>query len=102
MVIPLYTGSTPLPYMVCGDPESGTDYSLLEVSAYIIWYRIHTLGLQGKCHKLFSVLFYVHLQIICLHVSLKNSSAEGTCTSLKKGKKACSFASSSMVIFFIT
>ena len=71
-------GSTPLPYMVCGDPESGTDHSLKQVSAYIIWYRVHTWGLQGKCHKLFSVLFCVHLQII--HVSLKNSGAKDTRT----------------------
>ena len=39
-----YGLSTPLPYMVYGDPESGTDYSLKEVNAYIIWYRVHTWG----------------------------------------------------------
>ena len=35
-----------------------------EVSAYISWYRVHTWGLQGKCHKLFSVNFCVNLQIL--------------------------------------
>ena len=65
-------------YMVCGDPESGTDHSLKEVSAYIIWYRMHTWGLQGKYHKLFSVLFCIYFQTI-IHVSVKNSSAECTC-----------------------
>ena len=30
-------GSIPLPYMVCGDPELGTDHFLKEVSAYLIW-----------------------------------------------------------------
>ena len=47
--------------MVCGDPESGTDRFLREVSAYIIWYRVHKLGLQDKWHKLFSVLFFVYI-----------------------------------------
>ena len=35
---------------------------LKEVSAYIIWYRVHTWGLQGKGNKLFSVHFHVYLQ----------------------------------------
>ena len=73
----LYTGSTLLPYMVCSDPESGTDHSLKEVSAYIIWYRVHTWGLQGKCHKFFCVLLCVFTNTI--DVSLKNSSDGGTC-----------------------
>ena len=50
--------------MVCSDPESGTDHSVKEVSAYIICCRLHTWGFQGKCHRLFSVLFCVYLQII--------------------------------------
>ena len=63
------TGSTPLLWFrgqPLGDPESGTDHSLKEVSAYIIWYRVHTLGLQGKCHWLFSVLLFtnnIHVRI---------------------------------------
>ena len=74
MVIPLKaTGSTPLSYIVGGDPESGIDHSLKEVSAYIIWYRVHTLDLQGKCHRLFSVLLFtnnihVYLQIIYMYI----------------------------------
>ena len=78
MFIP-YTGSTPLPYiMVCGDPESGTDHSLKEVSGYSIWYRVHTWGRLGKCHNSF------FCTLLCLftsdiHVSVKNSSAEGIC-----------------------
>ena len=56
--------------MVCGDPESSTDYSLKEVSAYIIWYRLHTWGFQ--------VIFCALLCII-KHISVKNQSAEGTC-----------------------
>ena len=68
--------------MVCGDPESGTDHSLKEVSAYIRWYRVHTWGLQGKFQKLRSC------ELLCkftndIHVSVKNSSTEGTCLSLK-------------------
>ena len=70
--------------MVCGDPESGTDHSLKEVNAYIILYRVHNWGLQGKCHKFFSVLLCVFTNNI--HVSLKNSSAEGTCFILKRVK----------------
>ena len=58
------SGSIPLPYMVCDDPESGTDHSLQEVSAYSIWYRVHTWALQGKCHKILSVLFCVYFQIV--------------------------------------
>ena len=74
MVIPLYRQPPPcLMIMVCGDPASGTDHSLKEVSAYIIWYRVHTWGLQGKCHRLFSVLFCIYLQIYN-YVSVKNSS----------------------------
>ena len=41
-----YTDITPLPYMVWGYPES--DRSLKEVSAYIIWHRVHTWGF--RCH----------------------------------------------------
>ena len=59
--------------MVCGDPKSGTGHSLKEVSAYISWYRVHTWGLQGKCHKLCSVNFCV-----------KNASAESTCYMAKE------------------
>ena len=73
----LYICSTPLPYMVCSDPEIGTDHSLKEVSAYIIWNRVHTWGLQGKCHESFSEHFCLYLQII--YANVKNSSAEGTC-----------------------
>ena len=29
-------------YIVCGDPESGTDQSLKEVSACLIWHRVNT------------------------------------------------------------
>ena len=65
--------------MVCGDPESGTDHSLKEVSAYIVWYRMHTWVLQGKHHKLCSVLFCVYLHMIYMFTSLKNPSTEGTC-----------------------
>ena len=42
--------------------------------------RVQTWGLQGKCYKLFSVLFS------CIYkkcVSVKNSSAEGNCIILK-------------------
>ena len=31
----------PLPYKVCGDPESGTDHFLNKVSACLIWHRVH-------------------------------------------------------------
>ena len=84
MVIPLYRQHPPPPpYMVCGDPESGTDQSLKEVSAYIIWYRVHTWGLQGKCHKFFflgsSGVFFTNN----IHISVKNSSAQGTCSNVK-------------------
>ena len=74
MVTPLYTGRTPLPHMVCADPESGTDHSLKEVSAYIIWYRVHTWGLQGK-----QVIFCALLCIFTNNIHVKNSSAEGAC-----------------------
>ena len=56
--MPLYrqhTGSTPL-----ADPESGTDHSLKEVSAYIIWYREHTNGnfnLHTKHDQAFELSF---------------------------------------------
>ena len=51
-------------HVVCHIPESGSEHSLKKVSNNIVWYRLHTWGLQGKCHKLFSVLFCVYLQII--------------------------------------
>ena len=56
--------------MVCGDPESGTDHSLKEISANIIL-------VQGNAKRYFlctSVYIYKNI-----HVSVKNSSAEGTC-----------------------
>ena len=28
--------------MVCADPESGTDHSLKEVSACLIWHKVNT------------------------------------------------------------
>ena len=64
--------------MVCSDPKTDTDHSLKEVSAYIIWYRGHTKGLQSKCYKVF---FYAFLCIFTnnLHVSVNSSSVEGTC-----------------------
>ena len=35
-------------YMVCGDLESGTDHSLKEVSACLIWHRVDTaMGYPG-------------------------------------------------------
>ena len=87
VMISPYTSSTPLPYMVCRNPDSGTEHSLKEVSAYIIWYGVHTCRPQevhtgqghhyatgnevrnrlahiDKCHKFFSVHFCVYLQII--------------------------------------
>ena len=53
--------------------------ALNEVSAYIIWYRVHTLGLQGKGHKSFSVHLELCIFTNNIHVNVKNSSAEGTC-----------------------
>ena len=76
--LPPYTGSTPLPYMVCGDPDSGTDHSLKEVNAYIIWYRVHTWGLQGKCHIILCALLCIFTNNI--HISVKN-----VCSINKKG-----------------
>ena len=45
----------------------------------------NTWGLQGKCHKLFSVLFCVYLQIICV----KNLSAKGTCSEKRDNLSLC-------------
>ena len=63
--------------MVCGDPESGTDHSIKEVSAYIIRYRVHIWSLGGKCHKLF---FYALLFISTnnIQVIVNYSSEKGT------------------------
>ena len=69
-------GSTPLAYMVCGDLESGTDHSLKDFSAYIIWYRVHTWGLQWYLPQ---DIFYALLCISTnnIHVIVNNSSAKG-------------------------
>ena len=78
MVTP-YTGSTtPLLYMVCSDPESGTDHSIKEVSAYIIfgtWYK-HEASRVNATSYFFALLCIFTNNI---HVIVKFSSAEGTC-----------------------
>ena len=74
-----YTDSTPLPIW-CSVTQN---QALKEVSAYIIWHRVHTWGLQGKCHKLsFFTLLCTFTNNI--HVSVKNPSAEGTCDRSKE------------------
>ena len=43
-----------MPHLVVGGHiwcAATQNHSVKEVSAYIIWYRVHTWGLQGKCHK---------------------------------------------------
>ena len=73
-----------MPYMVRGDPESGTDHSLKDVSAYIIWYRVHTWASRVKLmpQAIFCALLCIFTNDI--HVSVKNPSAEGTSLMLKK------------------
>ena len=73
----------PLPYMMCRDPESGTDHSLKEISVCLIWHRVDTaLGIQGSCHKdvyaIFDLLFKKLILLFTTdkHVCLKDSSAE--------------------------
>ena len=56
---------------------------LKEVSAYIIWYRVHTWGLQGKGKVIFCALPCIFTKSI--HVNVKNSTAEGTCLFTNKG-----------------
>ena len=59
--------------MVCSDPESGTDHSLKEVSAYIIYLQGAYTGPQIS----FCALLCIFTNDI--NVSVKNSSAEGIC-----------------------
>ena len=61
----------PLPYMLCGDPESGTDHghSLKKVSACLIWHRV---DIQGSCHKDVYTIFDLFLEVISLYSQLMN------------------------------
>ena len=85
-----YTCSQPLPYRACSDPESGTDHSLKEVSAYIIWYSVHTWDLQGSCHKDVCAVFdiikksYILLLTIVKRICVMDSSPEGTCVIIER------------------
>ena len=59
--------------MMCDDPKSGTDHSLKEVSAYLIWVT------QGSCHTDGYAIFDLHLD-----VCVKDSSAKCTCHYVNK------------------
>ena len=64
--------------MVCSDPESGTDHSIKEVSAYIIfgtWYK-HEVSRVNATSYFFALLCIFTNNI---YVIVKFSSAEGTC-----------------------
>ena len=55
-----------LPYMVCADPESGTDHSSRSVHALYGIGLTHHWGIQGSCHKYVSAIFYPHLCMVLL------------------------------------
>ena len=68
--------------MMCGDPESGTDHSLKEVSACLIWHRVDTsVGHPGKlsqgclCYLLSTFRSYIFSFTIYKHVCVKDSIA---------------------------
>ena len=71
----------PLPYVMCGDPESGTDHSQ---GGQCIHYsvqgahRVHTWGLQGKMPQVILCALLCKLTNY-IHVSVKNANAKGTC-----------------------
>ena len=80
----------PFPFLVCGDPESGTDHSLKEVSA--CHSTGHSTGASRVAVTRMSVLsliyfskFYISFTID-KHVSIQDSSNEGTCVWSKKAK----------------
>ena len=79
--------STPLPYMVCGDPESGTDQSR----------SVHTLFGTGYTHG----ASRVYLQMIIdvhVNVNVKNSSAKVTCNQTIRPHQSLSIASSQLLL----
>ena len=52
----------PHPYMVCGDPESGTDHSMKDATACcLIWDRVHT----GTSRETVTRLFCAILALKC-------------------------------------